>query len=403
MNNKKKIFGVVIATSDYKGIFYQNKELFNQLSKDFGTIYVLNMIKFKFREKNIKIRNQKLFPRNFCFLNFSNIETFVNFFRDKQMFAIQYLDKNPDFFRIFYLLKKVNIKNIMISNLGNFGNKLNPEFHLSNVFAFKHYYEKGFYYIFRILTIFNIFPKVDLLFESNLEIIKAHNNGLSRKFERLFPFFKISYFRKIKKINSIFFDQFVNIKSSKKKNYILYIDVPINHGDRVLREGDVPLQIQIKFYQNLNFFLKKLSNIFKRKVIIGVHPSSKIALKYLSSFEISSKRTIDLIPNCELAVVTHSSLVSSAVIYNKKILSIRSKYLGNFISTQTEKYKNALRLLSLDIDENTSINKNYIVKKMNLSKKNYKKYLHTRIITDGKNKSYETITRTIKKNFLNKI
>ena len=60
------------------------------------------------------------------------------------MFAIQYLGKDPDYFKIFYLLKKVNVKNIMISNLGNFGNKTNPEFHLSNVFAFSHYYQKVF-------------------------------------------------------------------------------------------------------------------------------------------------------------------------------------------------------------------------------------------------------------------
>ena len=165
----------------------------------------------------------------------------------------------------------------------------------------------------------------------------------------------------------------------------------------------MPLQIQIKFYQNLNHFLKKISKIFKKKVIIGAHPSSKITFKYLSNFEISKKRTIDLIPNCELVVVTHSSLISSAVIYNKKILSIRSKYLGSFLSTQTKRYKNTLGLLSLDIDKNTTIKKNYIVKKMNLSKKRYKKYLFTRIIADGKNKPYETITKTIKKNFLNKI
>ena len=65
MNSKKKIVGIVIATSDYKGIFNQNKELFNQLSKDFGTIYVLNMIKFKFREKILKFKiknsSQKIF------------------------------------------------------------------------------------------------------------------------------------------------------------------------------------------------------------------------------------------------------------------------------------------------------------------------------------------------------
>ena len=64
----------------------------------------------------------------------------------------------------------------MISNF-NFGNKTKMEFIFrSNVFAFSHYYQKGFYYIFRILTILNLFPKIDLLFESNVKVIKAHNN-----------------------------------------------------------------------------------------------------------------------------------------------------------------------------------------------------------------------------------
>ena len=175
--------------------------------------------------------------------------------------------------------------------------------------------------------------------------------------------------------------------------------MPINHADRVLREGDVPIEIQIKFYQNLNCFLKKISKIFKKKVIIGAHPSSKIALKYLSNFKISKKRTIDLIPNCELAVVTHSSLISSAVIYNKKILSIRSKYLGKYISNLANNYQKTLGLTSLNIDKNNRVDKNNIVKKMNLSKKKYKKYLYSRIIPDGKNKPYEKITKIIKRNF----
>ena len=79
-----------------------------------------------------------------------------------------------------------------------------------------------------------------------------------------FLFLKFLILEKKKKINSIFFDQFVNVKSSKKKNYILYIDVPINHADRVLREGDVPIEIQIKFYQNLNCFLKKYQKFLKK-------------------------------------------------------------------------------------------------------------------------------------------
>ena len=282
----------------------------------------------------------------------------------------------------------------MISNLGSFGNKINPDFNTNNIFAFKHYYEKGFYYLFRILTILNLFPKIDLLFESNPDLIKAHNNGLSRKFEKLFPFFKISYFRKIEKINSIFFDQKNNYKPLRKnkKKYILFIDVPIDHSDRVVREGNVSFETKKNYYQNLKLFLNKIEDTLKYKVIIGAHPSSKIVFKYLSCFEISKKRTIDLIPNCEIVIVTHSSLIASAVIFNKNILSIKSKNLGRFLSNLTKKYKDSLGLISIDIDKKIKINKKNILKKMKLSKKNYKKYIKSRIITDGKNSPYKKIT-----------
>ena len=63
------------------------------------------MIKFKFREKNTKIQNQKLFPKNFHFLNFSKSEAFLNYFRDKQI-SIQYLGKDLDYFKIFYVPSK---------------------------------------------------------------------------------------------------------------------------------------------------------------------------------------------------------------------------------------------------------------------------------------------------------
>ena len=402
VNNKEKIFGIVIATLDYKGIYNQNKELFDQISKDFKKVYVVNLIRFKLREKLGKIKNQSLFPKNFIFLNFSNSSNFINFFNNKQMFAIQYLSKNPDYFKIFYLIKLANIKNIMIQNLGNFGNKQTPDFNLDHIFAFQHYYEKGFYYLFRLLTIINLFPKIDLLFESNINTIKAINNGFSRKFERLFPYFKISYFRKIKKVNSIFFEQIANYKTvtNKKKKYILYIDVPMDHGDKERREGKASHEEINKFYQNLSNFLDKISKLFKYNVVIGLHPSSKIGYKYLSRFKISKNKTFNLVPNSEIVLASHSSLISSAVIYNKKILSIKSKYLGKYISGLAYKYKTSLGLFSINIDQKMKIDKKNLLKKMNYSKKNYPHYIKSRLQADGNNKPNKKITETIKKEFL---
>jgi hypothetical protein len=398
MNIKKKIFGIIIATSDYKGIFNHNKELFNQLSKGFTKVYVLNMLAFKFREDKKKIKNQKILPKNFIFLNFTKSIDFLNFFKNRQMIAIQYLDKNPSFFKIFFLIKLAKIKNIMVMNLGNFGNKITPDFNTKHVFAFAHYYQKGFYYLFRILTILNIFPKIDLLFESDIRIIKNHNNGLSRRFEKTFPFFKISYFRKIELVNSVFFKQDYKIRKKSKK-YILYVDVPINHGDKVIREGYADKNTEENFYLNLNIFLERLSKILNLKIAVGLHPSNNIGFKYLNKFEIKKKRTLDLIPNCEIAVFTHSSLISSALMLKKNILFINSEFMGKYHTDLTNRYVKSLGSFSINIDKPFMLKKIQILNKIKNSVNNYNKYIKTRLNADGRNLPNEKIIKKIKEYF----
>jgi hypothetical protein len=401
MKKKRKIFGIILCLNDYRNFYNQNKELIHQLSKDFKEVYVINVINLKLRTKSLSTTNEKLLPKNFKIYNFLNSNSFLDFFKNKKLIALQYLSKNPDFFRIFYLIKLARIKNIMVMNLGNFGNKQTPNFNIKYILAFKHYYEKGFYYLFRILTIFNIFPKIDLLFESNTKVIHALNNGISRKFENLFPFFKISYFRNIQKINSIFFDKNRKQNKNSKQKSILYIDVPLDHGDIVTREGIIDLSVKKKFYKNLSKFLKSISKLFGYKIIIGLHPSSKIGYKYLSNFKISKKRTIDLINSCEVVLCTHSSLISSAVINKKKIVSIESEFLGNYVTNLSKKYKNSLDLYSINIDSPLNITKSELMNGMKKSYKNYNEYIKTRLQADGNLDPYKKISRIIKKNYFN--
>ena len=176
---KKKIMGVIVALDDYSGFSQQNKFIFDELSLKFENDYVVNVINLKFGKKIKNIKFENSFPKNFICKDIENSAEFKNFFKDKDFVGIQYLDKTPEFYRIFYLIKKFKFKNVMIMNLGNFGNKQTIYWNLKYFFsAYKHYYNKGFYYLFRILTILNIFPKVDLLFESNTEIVNALNNGI---------------------------------------------------------------------------------------------------------------------------------------------------------------------------------------------------------------------------------
>ena len=138
------------------------------------------------------------------------------------------LTKSVYDFKIYYLLKKIDAKLVMISVNSMFGTKIFVDIPLKSFFVgYKHFLKKGFYYVWRILTILNIFPNIHLLLESNREFIKAFNSGISRKFEACFLFFKISLYRKIVHVNSNVFDTYLKYEKKKKflkmkKIYSLY-------------------------------------------------------------------------------------------------------------------------------------------------------------------------------------
>ena len=399
---KVKCLGFILSVEDCERFIKTNKELINELSKNFKKIYVINVLNLRLRVRKSKVINEHLFPSNFEYLNFDSSREFLNFFRNKYFVGIQYLDKNPDFFKIFLLIKLSKIKNVMIMNLGNFGLSSTIDFNPRYIFAFKHYYQKGFYRLFRILTILNIFPKIDLLFESNSELIDSINNGYMKKIERKFPILKLSYFQRIEKINSLFFDEFLREKKKlNSEKSILYVDVPIDHGDRVIREGKVSLETKENYYKNLSRFLDKLSKIFDKKVLIGVHPSSKDTEKYFSKFIISKERTMDLIHKSEIIVVTHSSLISMMAMLKKKIISIRSKYLGKFHQDLSEKYSNSLNLNVYNIDEDFNLSKNEILKQINNSINSYEEHVNKYVKVDGENLSTLTIVKKLRDIFFN--
>ena len=397
---KEKCFGIIIADRDYKRFINLNRILLEDLSKNFKKVYVINVFGLKFRQNKGSIINKKGFPINFIHIKIDSSLQFLHFFKDKNFVALQFLAKSPDYFRIYYLIKKADIKNIMIMNLGEFVNKQSIDWkHLKTLKVSAHFYDKGFYYFFRILTILNIFPKIDLLFESNTKIIKNLNNGFSRKVENFFNFFEIAYFRKIVKVNSVYYQFLKKNKYKKKNKNIIFIDNPLNHPDRVKREGVVSKKETKEYYEKLNITLKNISLIFKKKIIICLHPANKKEIKYFKDFEISKKTTLEEIPNCEIAIFNLSSAVLGAVVYNKKIINLKSFHLGAYLNNIGNKYVKALNLFSINIDKSTKLNKSDCIKKMNQSVKLYKNYINTRLCPDGTKAPNSKIIEVIKKKY----
>ena len=399
---KKKIISLIIAQENIENIYISNKILIEQLLKQFAEIYILNLYNLKiFTKKNIVITPKNL-PSEIKIIHFKDSNEFKKFNIYHEIISILFIGKNPKYFKIHYLLKKFNIKLIMIMNLSQIGNKLSADIKLKYLLkAHQNYFDKGFYHLFRIFTVLNIFPKIDLLFESNSEVINYIKNSRSNKIEKLLPFLKIGYFREVIPVNSIYFDYMNILKKNKisKNNYITYIDTHFNHPDRTSREGKIKQLDQDNFYNKLKIFLKNISSIYKKNIIIAKHPNNNSSHNFYQSFEISKIPTNEIIVESEIAIFTVSSAILNGVILKKKIININSSLLGDYMQNIAKQYVKYLGLVSYNIDKDILLKKEILEINLNKSIKNYDEYIEKKLIIDGNNMSSKKITETIHKNF----
>ena len=398
---KKNIVGFVAATNNLDIIVKNNLEYIHSFSKKFDNFYLFNFINLKLFNKNKNlIKTKQKLPKNFIIKTFANKQEALRYFNKKKLIGILHLGKSLEYFPIYSFLKKIKSKSILILNLGNYGNTAFIDFSFKFFFKrFKHFYDKGFYYLFRVLTIINVFPKIDIYFESDLDIIKNLNKSFSKKLDEKFAFLKISYFKKIIKVNSKAYDYFIKNKiKNKGSSNIIFIDTPIDHGDRTSREGNISIKNKKMYYIRLNFFLSKLSKLLKKKIIICPHPKMKNPKSFYPNFIISKKRTIEMIPSAKLVIFTLSSAISLSIILRKKIFCIQSELLGDYFRKLSNKYIDALKLKKINIDGEFFL-KNKDIKINNKSLKLYNKFILNKLKVDGNITSDERIIDIIIKNY----
>ena len=401
MKQKKNIY-FIVAEKNVDKIYKFNKILLSQLSKKFENIYFLNLFNLKLFTKKNFFPNYQIDDKTFV-LNFDDSKKFKEFILDKKIIAIVSLGKDPSFFFIHYLINRKNIKLIMIMDLSQIGNKMTIDFNFKFLFsAYKHYFTKGFYYFFRFLTLINVFPKIYLLFESNLEVKSYIENSRSRKLEKILPF-NISYYKKIEIVNSRYFDS-INLISNKTKEEnksIIYIDTHFDHLDRIFREGKIDKNKQNFFYDNLKDFLLKISELYEMPVKICKHPKNKSNHSFYKTFEISKNSTDKEIYGSKIAIFTLSSAILNAVLLKKSIINLRSRHLGEYMSNIGRQYVQQLGLVSFDIDRDYKLNKTDLDNELKESIKNYSIYTNKKLLADGNISPNQKIASILEQEFYN--
>jgi hypothetical protein len=399
--SNKKIIAILVDNPNYQSLINLNNLLYEEILKEFKELYIIdfqNLIFFKKKKINKKVhfifKNIKIFRPN------SALE-FIKFFEKKKLIAFNNLGKGFSTFRIYYILNKVNLTHILLLSLGGLSNTVeiktkNIKRFFSSLYFF--FNRKIARYVFKFLTIIDIFPKYDYYLDSSRPIIRNMNSSFIRKIERLCPKIKISFFRKAININSRSYDGLSVKKYSNEKKYLVFVDSFFEHKDRVIREGPIEKKNIIEYYSTLARFLKKLSKIYNKKVIFCSHPSnnSKLFQNYLKNFTIKKGKTHEMIRKSFITLFHDSSSIFEAIMLKKKIIILKSDLLGDYLSNRVKEYEKLLNLQSVDMNNYHSLKKSKLDPILNSSNNN-NYYVNNYLNADGVIPGYKKIIKLLKK------
>ncbi len=400
------LFASIENDKEFKLILSNNFFTYQYLFKSFKNVYIVNVNNLRFTQKKAKINIKDL--KNFFTnlnLKYYPLDKFIHlhkFLKNKKIVGIKRFGTSYSELLISIFLKFYDVRLITFYNTGhrNFTTRISS----SKIRLFKNYLIK---IIAHKLTVFlsmvGIVRKIDIRFTSNPDYIRFNKKYITNKIAN---FFNLPYTKKIIPINSRAYDIFLKSKFKIKKDYITVLDEQLDEPQwtkfsGVKKKKDIALH-----YRKFNIYLKKLSKVLKKKVIICIHPNDDLneKKKLFKNFKVLKYKTREYIYKSYLVVFFESSAIIDAVLLNKNITTIRSKILGeNQISSSMYYVKGInIPISTIDNIENINLTKNFLIKNKVIKntkeiKRDYKNFIKKYVSAGSKNTlGVEKIKKTIK-------
>lgn len=388
---KKICFLIASDREDQIDIILNNYDnLIEDFYKNFGTLYILDFSKFllirKFKKKKVS-ENEK-----FKYILFTSYKEIKEFFNKNNIIAINSIGTNLIEANIWLILNFFNFKLINIQNdqLRILSEQKNNK---GNIINFK------FYYIYRILSTLGLMPKVDYLFLTSKELYNSIYNGISCKLDNFFKIKFFSLYKTIKLINIKFIDYCLNYKS--KEDVITFIDTaPFDHPAlNVFSNERVDNSKRKIYYDNLYIFLKNIKKFFNKEVIVCLHPKYNKEYIYQDYKDIKCEmhKTYNLINCSELVIFSSTSVITMAILANKKIFQIDTDQIPKYFQSEIKSWQKIFPFTKINID-NVNLNNLNMENKITESKIKIQHYdkIKEKIVYDSSLTSANQILKEIK-------
>lgn len=407
----KKFFFCLITTSDSLEMDYNlNPGFYLEISKKFKKFYMINIsqiIKNNKKKNTYRKEFLKKIPKNIKLLDFDSFLDFKSYLtnkKDHKFIAFSSLGRTFSFFRIHYLLKKLNFKLFIFHNLGLIPTKKHAhEFNLTEYFKkqFDIFFRRKFtYFFYRLFILLNLFPRIEIFFESSRKNVNILNRYPTKKLNKLFPKINLSVYKSIYHINSRSYDELITKKQLSTQSEIVFLDSGFDHPDRIRRSRAATEAEREKYYSMIKSILLQLKRFFGKRIIFTLHPGTdeKIVRKYLKEFKLVKYKTRSHILKAFLVVFHESSSALDAIFLNKKMIVLQSKTMGKYYEFRNKVYPRVLGIPAYKMENFVKIDKKKLVKDISRPNKKYLNYIKDYLVKDLKNFNYLNNRDKFKKN-----
>lgn len=397
--------------NELKAVISNSYHTINKICKEYKKIYFANVHSLKFFSNKNEINKKVFYDFNLGdhvkFISFSSYLKFMNFLRKKKIVGISFGFGTAYSDLLLNIIMGIyDIKHVQIQNVGNDQVLATATTNIFKRFLYFYLRDRLSRKLTSILSFFGITQKIEIRFVSNSKTIVYRNNNSFKNLRSKLNLFQVKEFILI---NSRSYDILKENLLEIDQKYIVLLDEQLNEKQflrfrRAYSEEEIS-----KHYLNLNQSLKKLSHDLKKEVIITLHPYDDIDYKkkIFKDFKVVKFRTREFIYKSFLILFFESSAITDALLLNKNMALIKSKFLDKNLIDAQSMYENNFNLSYLDIDEpfEKTFNKENlsqlgILKSKEQLKKDYKQYLEDFVSRASDNtEGYKKIISEINKRY----
>lgn len=401
---KKKFLSVILfdklSQVGYKRTIRDINFLIKSLNKN-EKLIIIDLRKYYFGKKIIKGFNYK--NRRIKYFKPKNIIDFWRFTKNKIIYGYGPINPEIRTILIFILIKFFKIRLFFFNSYGFYLNENpldQPDIKLKVFYFFK---SQLLYYFYRILSLLKILPTIFCYFETSEKRIQQINNTKINKLKQNFKYLDLTYFKKIKRINSIYHDEIISRKFKKTNKSIVLIDSGPGHPDSEKRYSNFkrPNDKEINFfYFKVIKKLKQFSKNNKYKIYFCKHPKSyypKNCFKNIKNIDFNFKADKHIFSAKYIFFTGGSSMINKAIYLKKRFFVLKSEQTNKNTLRLLDSVNSVFKLNYIDIDGRE--NNKYLLDKISFKKKKYEKFINKNLVYKYNVHSSTIIKETLFRNY----